>query len=429
MARVHRLGQTKTVHVYRLVTKGTVEQRMVERAEKKLYLDKVVTQDGSSAILEEDEELDGGKLLSTLRFGCNAVFGEDKEEMLLPSDKDIDIITDRERSEDFSSGSLQGGTLSNAGDFDATAVFSETAKFGGIDFIELRKKYEKEKPTDMSDISDRWAKRKKKQRIQMIKAKNSGWGGAVPVLNVNNYELATGELSVFERELADRHKVNTKRKKQQFQWQDFCQGCGDGGKLVECPRCPVSVHIECTCLGHVNEFLQCSHHRCIVCDKSAAHVGGMLFPCSYCPSSYCEDHLPDTAIVLEDGCPRMEKLDHPHPKTGHYVICSAICENVATTEFGWSRKSMNKKAPKCPPPLSLSRYFGGEMTESFDVPEDLNRRSPSALRGSSQRKAAPSLPASEDTKPRADVSLISRSSSDESMTIEPRGEIIDLTDC
>eukprot|EP00959_Pyramimonas_sp_CCMP1952_P165391 3457422-Pyramimonas_sp.AAC.1 len=41
MARVHRLGQTKPVHIYRLVTKGTVEERMLQRAEKKLYLDQV----------------------------------------------------------------------------------------------------------------------------------------------------------------------------------------------------------------------------------------------------------------------------------------------------------------------------------------------------------------------------------------------------
>ena len=39
---MHRIGQTKVVHVYRLVTAGTVEERMVQRAEKKLYLDQVV---------------------------------------------------------------------------------------------------------------------------------------------------------------------------------------------------------------------------------------------------------------------------------------------------------------------------------------------------------------------------------------------------
>eukprot|EP01083_Nonionella_stella_P133653 406355_1 len=41
--RAHRIGQTRPVHVYRLVTEGTVEERIVLRAEKKLYLDAVVT--------------------------------------------------------------------------------------------------------------------------------------------------------------------------------------------------------------------------------------------------------------------------------------------------------------------------------------------------------------------------------------------------
>jgi hypothetical protein len=36
MARVHRIGQSKTVHVYRLISAGTVEERIVERAEKKV---------------------------------------------------------------------------------------------------------------------------------------------------------------------------------------------------------------------------------------------------------------------------------------------------------------------------------------------------------------------------------------------------------
>ncbi len=41
-ARVHRLGQTKPVHVYRLCTGGTIEERIQSRAEKKLYLDHMV---------------------------------------------------------------------------------------------------------------------------------------------------------------------------------------------------------------------------------------------------------------------------------------------------------------------------------------------------------------------------------------------------
>jgi SWI/SNF-related matrix-associated actin-dependent regulator of chromatin subfamily A member 5 len=42
MARVHRIGQTKPVHVYRFCTTGTVEERVQLRAEKKLYLDQMV---------------------------------------------------------------------------------------------------------------------------------------------------------------------------------------------------------------------------------------------------------------------------------------------------------------------------------------------------------------------------------------------------
>ena len=39
MARVHRIGQTKEVQVYRLITSHTYEQSMFERSCKKLGLD------------------------------------------------------------------------------------------------------------------------------------------------------------------------------------------------------------------------------------------------------------------------------------------------------------------------------------------------------------------------------------------------------
>jgi len=48
MARVHRIGQTKPVHVYRLCTEGTIEERIQRRADSKLYLDQMVNR-GSTA--------------------------------------------------------------------------------------------------------------------------------------------------------------------------------------------------------------------------------------------------------------------------------------------------------------------------------------------------------------------------------------------
>ena len=65
MARVHRIGQTKKVHVYRLVTRGTVEERMIQRAEKKLYLDQMVNR-GSTAQAEALEKLGTDALMKML---------------------------------------------------------------------------------------------------------------------------------------------------------------------------------------------------------------------------------------------------------------------------------------------------------------------------------------------------------------------------
>jgi len=39
MDRVHRIGQTKVVYVYRLVTRDTVEERILQRQAVKLKLD------------------------------------------------------------------------------------------------------------------------------------------------------------------------------------------------------------------------------------------------------------------------------------------------------------------------------------------------------------------------------------------------------
>merc|ERR1712203_952897 len=43
-ARAHRIGQKEQVNVYRLVTKNSVEEEIIERAKKKMVLDKAVLQ-------------------------------------------------------------------------------------------------------------------------------------------------------------------------------------------------------------------------------------------------------------------------------------------------------------------------------------------------------------------------------------------------
>lgn len=44
MSRAHRIGQKDIVNIYRFVTKGTVEEDILERAKKKMVLDHLVIQ-------------------------------------------------------------------------------------------------------------------------------------------------------------------------------------------------------------------------------------------------------------------------------------------------------------------------------------------------------------------------------------------------
>jgi hypothetical protein len=65
MARVHRIGQTKVVHVYRLVTAGSVEECIVQRAQRKLFLDTMVNRGSTMQAQLEDEKKEQTQTAST----------------------------------------------------------------------------------------------------------------------------------------------------------------------------------------------------------------------------------------------------------------------------------------------------------------------------------------------------------------------------
>ncbi|MCJ1395053.1 hypothetical protein MMC18_007934 [Xylographa bjoerkii] len=95
--RAHRIGQTRPVIIYRLATKGTVEQTLLEKADGKRRLEKLVIQKGKFRSLlrrkvGEDEVDDLADALEGDDFEGYEP-GEGAEQML--SDADLKILTDR----------------------------------------------------------------------------------------------------------------------------------------------------------------------------------------------------------------------------------------------------------------------------------------------------------------------------------------------
>ncbi|CAN4097907.1 unnamed protein product [Withania somnifera] len=74
MARAHRLGQTNKVMIFRLITRGTIEERMMQMTKKKMVLEHLVVGRLKAQNINQ-EELD-----DIIRYGSKELFADENDE-------------------------------------------------------------------------------------------------------------------------------------------------------------------------------------------------------------------------------------------------------------------------------------------------------------------------------------------------------------
>ncbi|KAK3274685.1 hypothetical protein CYMTET_17141 [Cymbomonas tetramitiformis] len=116
--RAHRIGQQKQVRVFRLVTEKTSEERILARAEHKMFLDAMVVKKQTAEIKAQlDQELPGGNLhLADVAVGDDGTID--------------DVDGDEAEKEE---GSLSVTELLNILTYGAGAIFKSNSQAGGAD--------------------------------------------------------------------------------------------------------------------------------------------------------------------------------------------------------------------------------------------------------------------------------------------------------
>jgi len=131
--RAHRIGQTKPVQVFRFVTEGSVEEKIIERADRKLFLDAAVIQQGRLA--EQNSKLNKDELMKMVKFGADQILSGNNGTY---TDEDIDaLIAKGEQKTSAIKDKLKTDAQHNLADFSLLGedeTGKDTFDFGGENY-------------------------------------------------------------------------------------------------------------------------------------------------------------------------------------------------------------------------------------------------------------------------------------------------------
>ena len=338
-ARAHRIGQVQKVTVYKLCTQGTVEEQMMGRIRKKLYLSTKITESmrnihsesgqgkkrkrGTSDNAPDEGEapqLDTTSLRSLIRRGAQTLSRPevDVTEMLswdweTTVEKCRDHPLDSHVAEDANVDTRVEQSWLNSMEKVECAVFEG-------------KKHQKEIEKAAKEAIDltRADRRVGKNTTVLI----DGFAINKESLNCADWE-AVPTMAGKDPRLAE-----TKReKKAAVPHQDFCQHCWDGGEVILCSSCPRSYHFKCLdsdfkrkARGGIQFY--CPQHECVDCQGKTGETGGLTYRCRWCANGYCDDCLDwDSVRLVGESLPEYEMLGYGAKQNAWYIECSACVKH------------------------------------------------------------------------------------------------------
>lgn len=312
-ARCHRIGQTKPVTVYKIVSQGTVEEQMLGRIQKKLYLSSKVTESMRDIHTRAARENKHGKgkpgqpadedmpnmttaeLMSMMRRGASALSRPqiDAAEMIA-WDWETTLAKCKDEPLDLS---VKKDTV---GDSDAkinneaaekqwlqTMEAVKTSVFEGKALDRQKKTSTSKKAMGIELEEEMFGASRADRRVGKNVTVEMEVDGMKIMVNKESMDCAWGEALPTVGDKDPRFAKPKKVKKERFENQAYCQTCMDGGDIILCEKCPRAYHMNCltpqqratakSALGFI-----CPQHECIGCQRKTANCGGMLYRCRWC---------------------------------------------------------------------------------------------------------------------------------------------------
>lgn len=332
-ARAHRIGQTKKVTIYKLCTQGTVEEQMMGRIRKKLYLSAKITESMRNLHSEDNQDkkrkrkstnepvvddeaphLDTASLQSLIRRGAQTLA---RPEIPVTELLGWDWNTTLENCKDKPVDVLVAEQHSKTEEVDEEKWLNTIEKVQAAVFD--GKKHQKALEKKIADATDL---DRKDRRI-----------GKNTTVEVDGFMISKESMGCADWEAVatfagkDPRLAEPKREKRKpIEHQDFCQHCWDGGDMVLCVGCPRLYHTECLtpeAKARSNGMtFYCPQHECRDCQAKTTDAGGVIFRCRWCENGFCEDCLDwDVTKLIGHTLPEFEMLGFGRITQAFYIEC------------------------------------------------------------------------------------------------------------